>query len=48
MLSAAWKMPSPITAKHFRRFTARSLGLKYDDQECGWASPRIAAHVLVT
>lgn len=48
MLSAVWKMPSPIIAKHFRRFTTKNLGLKYDDQECGWASPRIGARVLVT
>ena len=41
-------MPSPITAKRFRRFTAKSGGLKYDDEERGWASPSIAAHVLVT
>lgn len=38
----------PHYSKHFRCFTAKSLGLKYDDQECGWASPKIAAHVLVT
>lgn len=34
-LSAVWKVPSPTRAKHFRHFTAKSLGLKYDGKEHG-------------
>lgn len=36
-------MPSPTRAKHFRHFTAKSLGSKHDGQEHGWVGPRMAA-----